>query len=136
MEAEAEAVLKNARRAAGFAFMCMAIVALLLLIDGQRNRVLIKQIQDARNLLTEFNHRIRSGDELRSDTGNGHVPAAAPGGGLAADGPVAGGDGGNDPAADASVREGNPSDGGQAAARPDVAWPVRQGTTGGPRGNE
>src|SRR5215469_233797 len=126
---EAEIVLKNAKRAAGLAFLCMLVVVLLVVVDGQRNKVLLKQIQEFRALVNGVS--VHAGAN-----GAGPVSVAPDLGGPADDGPVPGSDGRDDPAADAPGGTANASDGVPGEAGPGVPWPVRSGSPGGPRGNE
>src|SRR5271165_749101 len=130
---EAESVLRNARRAAALAFLCMTVVVLLVVIDGQRNKVLLKHIEDARSILNDF--KIHAGGFYGRANGSGAVAVAAGLGGSADDGPVAGGDGRDDPDADAAAGAANASAGVPGEAGSGVPWPVRESPAGGPRRN-
>src|SRR5215813_3293966 len=126
MEADAaELVLRNARRAAGLAFLCMAVVLLLVVIDGQRNKVLLEQIQDARRVLNDFGTLVNGVSVHAGANGSGAAAGQAVVGGPADDGPVAGSDGGADADGDAPGRAANASAGVPGEAGSGVPWPVR-----------
>src|SRR5215469_55982 len=128
-EAEtADLVLRNARRAAAFAFMCVCIIGVMLLIDGQRNRVMLAQIQHARQILDEF--RAVAGGRNHSErepAGPADVAGTTPVGAVADRGAA---NGVVDPAP-AGTADDPP-----VGAEQGAPMPRSTGVAGGPRGHE
>lgn len=131
--AEIDLTLRNARRAAVFAFACVLFVGLMLLIDGQRNRVMLAQVQEARRILDEFK-AVASGAVAAA--GHGDPAGQAGVGGTAGGWFEPGSDGRGDSGDDAGAGTSAPVRDDAAAETPAVPWPVREGTPGGVRGHE
>src|SRR5215470_19370993 len=120
-EVAAELALRNARRAATLAALCVTVMLVLFLVDAQRNRHMLAQVQEARRILDEF-----------KVVANGAAAQAAP---VAGDPP-----GADEPGGDGADRVGEPPPAGAgvdtAGGNGQAAQGAgRAGMAGGPRGN-
>lgn len=125
--------LKDARIAALFAAGCVVLVAVLLMIDGQRNKVMLQHVTNARRIVDEF-YQV-AGQVMQGAAGAGAVASAAGMGGAAADVRGTGGDGADRVVADAPAGAGVDSAGVPGAVPVNGTQPGRAGMAGGPRGN-
>lgn len=128
MATDIEKAVKDARIAASLAALCVLLVGVLLMIDGQRNKWMAEKIGEVQRIFAEFQGLVMG------YAGPG-AAAAPPVGGGASDGSGAGGDGAAGVVADAVSGAGVDTPGGPAVVPVNGSRSGRAGLAGGPRGD-